>query len=73
MLKFTIVVHWQPLIVLGKPLPCYERCKHVGIGNLLHIIVGIKLLDEVVEFDGANCIRKLMWPIGGSKHFIHIP
>jgi hypothetical protein len=57
MLKFMIVVHWQPLIVLGKPVPCHERCKHMGIGNLLHIIVGIKLLDEVVSLMMPNALE----------------
>ncbi len=46
-------------------------CKHMGITHLFYITLCIKLLDDVlVEFNVANCIGKLMQPLGGSMHFI---
>jgi hypothetical protein len=33
---------------------CHEGCEQLGIMHLLHITPTIKLLDEIIQLNGAN-------------------
>ncbi len=39
----------------------------------LHITLGIKLMNENIQFDGANYPQKSMGPFGGIIHVLHVP
>jgi hypothetical protein len=45
----------------------------LGITHLLHVTPIIKLLDEIIQLDGANYPQILAGPFGGSIHFFHVP
>jgi len=59
--------------MLEQTLPCQEMCKLLRVLQLLHITLGIKLLDEIIEFDDVDYIRKSLGPLGGTIHVLHVP
>jgi hypothetical protein len=40
--------------MLKQTFPCHERCEELGIMHLLHITPHVKLLDEIIQLNGAN-------------------
>jgi hypothetical protein len=52
--KFMIVIYKQPLQMLEQTFPCHEQCEQLGITHKLHVTSTIKLLDEIIQFNGAN-------------------
>ncbi len=43
------------------------------IMHLMHITLVVKLMDEIIHFNGANHPQILIRPFGGSIHVIHAP
>jgi hypothetical protein len=60
----------DPFKCWNKPFPCQERCKLLRILQLLHITLSIKLLDEIIQINGASHPQKLTRPFGGTIHVL---
>jgi hypothetical protein len=43
--------------MLEQTSPCHEGSKQLGMTHLLHITPTIKLLDEIIQLSGANCLQ----------------
>jgi len=56
--------------MLKQTFPCHEQ---LGIMHLLHITPIVKLLDEIIQLNGANHPQISTGPFGGSIHFFHVP
>jgi hypothetical protein len=45
--------------MLEQTFPCHEGCEQLGMTHLLHITPTIKLLDEIIQLNGANRLQIL--------------
>jgi hypothetical protein len=48
--------------MVEQTLPCHARCEQLGMTHILHITPTIKLLDEIIQLIGANCLQISTWP-----------
>jgi hypothetical protein len=59
--------------MLKQTLPCHEGCEQLGITHLLHITSIVKLLNEIIQLNGANRFQILTRPFDGSIHLLYAP
>jgi hypothetical protein len=50
-----IIIHQRTFQVLKQSLPCQEGWEQFGVTQHLHIAPRIKLLNEVLQLNGAHC------------------
>jgi len=55
------------------PFHAMKECEQMWFMHLFHIILTIKLLDEIIHLNGSNHSQIPIGPFGGSIKFVHVP
>ncbi len=58
--------------MLEQTFPYHERCEQMGIMDMLHVTPFVKLLDEIIQLNGANHPLISTRPFSGSIYLFHV-